>query len=110
MRRNLVRAAVAAAVLLAAAPAPASAHGERTSERGRLITAGALRASPTRADVSRELTGAGFDPAAARYGVDTYQLIYSTVDPRGRPTIASGLLAVPRTATRDLRTVSYAHG
>ncbi|MCA2212859.1 alpha/beta hydrolase family protein [Jidongwangia harbinensis] len=110
MRIPLLRVAIAAAVLLTAVAAPVAANGERTSARGRLLTAEPLRTLRTAADVSRALTAAGFDATATRYGVDTYRLTYSTVDPAGRAAVASGLLAVPRTTTRELPTVSYAHG
>jgi hypothetical protein len=36
--------------------------------------------------------------------------VYRTVDPQGRPTTASGLLVLPRSQVRRLRTVSFAHG
>jgi hypothetical protein len=42
--------------------------------------------------------------------VRTYRLVYRTVDATGRPTTASGLLALPINRDRRLRTVSFAHG
>ncbi|TDC56502.1 lipase [Actinomadura sp. KC345] len=51
-----------------------------------------------------------FDAASVRYGVDHYRLVYRTIDTRGRPTTASGLLVLPRNGDRWLRTVSYTHG
>jgi hypothetical protein len=45
-----------------------------------------------------------------RFGVDTYRLMYRTIDPQGRPTIASGLLVLPRNHAGRLRTVSFTHG
>ncbi|MEU8608720.1 lipase [Actinoplanes sp. NPDC048791] len=95
---------------LAAATLPATSASAHRSDRGQLITATPLRTLTTGADVADALTEAKFDPAPARYGVDTYQLIYRTVDPAGRPTVASGLLALPRNGARQLRTVSYTHG
>ena len=94
---------------LTATVVPAGAHSP-TDDRGELVTAIPLHTLTTRADVAKALTAAQFDPAPARYGVDTYQLFYRTIDPAGRPTIASGLLALPRGAGRQLRTVSYTHG
>ena len=65
----------------------------------------------TPAAIGTELTRAGFDAGAVRYPVRTYQLVYRTVDPRGRPATASGLLALPDgDGARQLRTVSFAHG
>jgi hypothetical protein len=108
----------AAAVMLSAQPvmAPATAdtldasrstsHGNR---RGALVDADHLR-TVTAADVAVELASGDWDPGAVRYGVDTYRLVYRTVDPRGRPTTASGLLVLPRGGPRQLRTVSFTHG
>ncbi|MFG2001112.1 hypothetical protein ACGFNU_18400 [Spirillospora sp. NPDC048911] len=56
------------------------------------------------------LASDGFDAKAVRHGVDTFRLIYRTVDTRNRPTTASGLLVLPRNDARRLRTVSYTHG
>jgi hypothetical protein len=95
---------------LAAATVPVTAGSAHPSDRGQVVAAVPLHTLATRADVAAALTAAKFDAAPARYGVDTYQLVYRTVDPQGRPTIASGLLALPRTDTRALRTVSYTHG
>jgi len=61
-------------------------------------------------DVAAELRSSGFDAGAVRYGVDAYRLTYRTVDPHGRPTTASGLLALPRGKDGRLRAVSFAHG
>jgi hypothetical protein len=78
--------------------------------RGELVTAQPLRVLSTRDDVVAELAGDQFKTEPVRYGVDTYQLVYRTVDAKGRPTIASGLLALPRNGVRELSTVSYTHG
>ncbi|WP_131741575.1 alpha/beta hydrolase family protein [Actinomadura roseirufa] len=56
------------------------------------------------------LAGEKFDTESVRYGVDTYRIVYTTVDTRQRATTASGLLVLPRNGTRRLRTVSYTHG
>jgi hypothetical protein len=95
---------------LASATVPAGPASAHPSDRGQIVAAVPLHTLATRADVAAALTAAQFDAGPARYGVDTYQLVYRTVDPRGRPTVASGLLALPRTGPRGLRTVSYAHG
>ncbi len=87
---------------LAAAPADSSV-------RGRLVSAEHLR-SMSAAEVRTWLASDGFDATAVRYGVDTYRLVYRTVDPRQRPTVASGLLVLPRNPARRLRIVSYTHG
>ncbi|QEV65130.1 lipase [Streptomyces spectabilis] len=61
-------------------------------------------------DSAAELTASGYDPGAARHGVDAYRLLYRTVDAQGRPTTASGLFTLPRGLHGRLPTVSFAHG
>jgi hypothetical protein len=109
-RMKKVLAGLAVLGLATATLPAASAASAHPSGRGELITATPLHTLPTRQKVTDALTAAKFDPASARYGVDTYQLIYRTIDAGGRPTVASGLLALPRVGTRHLRTVSYTHG
>ncbi|MWA00279.1 lipase [Actinomadura sp. LD22] len=62
------------------------------------------------AEVRAWLPTEGFDASSVRYGVDSYRLIYRTVDARGRATVASGLFVLPRNGERELPTVSYTHG
>lgn len=76
----------------------------------RLISATALHTYATRADVDSALTADGFDPATGRFGVRTYRLVYRTIDAEGRPTTASGLVALPINDQRQLSTVSFGHG
>jgi dienelactone hydrolase len=49
-------------------------------------------------------------PITAQNGVDTYKIIYETVDPFNAPINASGELAVPQNPSRSLPLVSYQHG
>jgi hypothetical protein len=85
-------------------------HGADRAHRGQLVEALPLRILSVR-NAAAELKDAGFDPSTLRYGVETYRLAYWTVDPHGRPTTASGLLALPRShAPRRLRTVYFGHG
>ncbi|MBD2898944.1 hypothetical protein amrb99_79210 [Actinomadura sp. RB99] len=87
---------------------PAATHGQAAA-RGQLISArylGTRSADEVRAWLATE----GFDASSVRYGVDSYRLIYRTVDARGRATVASGLFVLPRNGERKLRTVSYTHG
>ncbi|MGC9380655.1 alpha/beta hydrolase family protein [Streptomyces sp. MH13] len=91
-----------------AGSARAAAHGARgtvvSTEHLRTLSAG---------EVAAELAGdeeGAWDTGTVRYGVDTYRIVYRTVDPHGRPTTASGLLALPRNGERRLRTVSFTHG
>ncbi|HST84336.1 MAG TPA: hypothetical protein VLL08_21545 [Kineosporiaceae bacterium] len=113
--------AVATGLSLAATPAIAAIHPTATdrassdqadpeTNRGTLISVVLLR-KLSREQVVAELTAAGYDPAAANYGVTLYRLLYRTIDERGRATTASGLLVLPRNPARPaLTTVSYGHG
>lgn len=77
--------------------------------RGELVSAEHLR-TLSAAQAAAELASDRFDPGTVRHGVDTWRLVYRTIDPWGRPTIASGLLVLPRNQARRLRTVSFTHG
>ncbi|CAM5620472.1 alpha/beta fold hydrolase [Streptomyces badius] len=107
----LIGSAAGATGAVAAAPArPSVAHPQHQSGRGALLHAELLYTLKTREAVAAELTEAGFDGSQTRHGVDAYRLTYRTVDPQGRPTTASGLLALPRGKGGRLRAVSFAHG
>ncbi|WP_395961126.1 hypothetical protein [Actinomadura sp. 6N118] len=77
--------------------------------RGELVSAEYLRGM-TAQGTRTWLASDGFDAKAVRYGVDTFRLVFRTVDTRNRMTTASGLLVLPRNDSRKLRTVSYGHG
>ncbi|WP_222854112.1 lipase family protein [Fodinicola acaciae] len=84
-------------------PAVASQH-----VRGQLLDVTYLA---TYTDPASVLKNAGFqDPGTLRHGVVTYRIVYRTVDPSGRPTTASGLVALPLGKRGDLKVVSYTHG
>ncbi|GAA3209162.1 alpha/beta hydrolase family protein [Dactylosporangium siamense] len=84
------------------------ARGENDG-RGEVVAVQPLRGLD--ADAARDtLAEAQFGTGDVRFGVDTYQVLYRTIDARRRPTVASGLLALPRNGERQLRVVSYAHG
>ncbi|MFE7114848.1 lipase [Streptomyces sp. NPDC057654] len=92
--------------------AVASAPAAADAQRGALVSVQRLRTLTAR-QVTDELAGdraGAWDTGAVRYGLDTYRIVYRTVDPHGRPTTASGLLALPRSGERRLRTVSFTHG
>ncbi|HZF87853.1 hypothetical protein [Streptomyces sp.] len=68
-------------------------------------------------EVDARLTAAGITAAAAAtHGVLAYRVVYRTIDPEGRPTTASQLVAVPKdahhegTGSERLRVVSWLHG
>ncbi len=47
----------------------------------------------------------------AQYDVRSYKLVYNTVDTQGEPTVASGMIAVPISATCDIFPMAvYCHG
>lgn len=86
-----------------------TSHGVGRAHRGQVVGVLPLRILSVR-NAAAELKDAGFDPSTLRYGVDTYRLVYQTVDPHGQPTTASGLVALPRNSDRRLHTVSFEHG
>ncbi|WP_329239809.1 lipase family protein [Actinoallomurus sp. NBC_01490] len=82
----------------------------RTTGRGRLAAEPVRLRTLSKKEVSPALEQSGFGQDAVRYGVDLYRLRYRTVDAEGRPTVASGLMVLPRNGERRLRMVSFAHG
>ncbi|KDA41246.1 hypothetical protein BMG523Draft_03931 [Frankia sp. BMG5.23] len=95
----------------AAATGPTAAWHHTSSYRGDVVSVKRLRvlsAEYVRAVLAS--TGFDADPEVIRSGVRTYRVVYYTIDPRGRRTTASGLVALPRTEDRWLQVVSYAHG
>jgi hypothetical protein len=96
-----------------ASPRPAAAArlaAADSSDRGALVSVTPLRTLPGPAAVRAELAADGFDPTSARYGVRSYRLVYRTVDAKGRPITASGLMALPIGGSRRLPVVSFTHG
>lgn len=78
--------------------------------RGQLVGSHKLINLAKTEKVAKALKANEFDAGAVRFGVDGYQLVYRTVDPRGRPIVATGLLVLPRSGEHELRTVSFTHG
>jgi hypothetical protein len=99
---SIAGALIASSLAVAASPA--------TAATGQLVSATRLHTYATRSDVDAALTADKFDPGTDRYGVRTYQLVYRTTDATGRPTTASGLVALPINDRRELPTVSFGHG
>jgi hypothetical protein len=95
-----------ASVLLALALAAAPTHA--SASRGALLSSHRISRLST-ADAKHLLHALTLPGAHVRYSVDAYRLRYATFGVDGRPTSATGLVALPRTARR-LPTVSYAHG
>jgi hypothetical protein len=90
------------------APASSASSGSEQS-RGSVLWA-EDRGDLTVKQTVELLEHAKFGVADVRNGVSLYRVAYSTVDPDGHPTTASGLLVLPRTNTHTLRAVSFAHG
>src|SRR5262245_28637495 len=89
--------------------APSAIEARPSCERGDVVSASRVRML-TAAQAADELTSSGFDASEVRYGVDTYQVVYRTIDPQGQPTTASGLVALPHGGPVALQAVSYTHG
>lgn len=77
-------------------------------QRGRLIES-TLLGSMTAEQLRQWLLFGGIE-FAPQYGVETWRLVYETVDPLGNPTIASGALVVPVAVPGPLPFASYQHG
>jgi hypothetical protein len=110
--------AATAAVLLTAASAGMANAADSASGlgghgwhhgRGRLLSVTKIAALSS-ADVQAAVVPFFGDTKRVRYAVTDYRITYSTVDPQGRPTTASGLVVLPSGAGDRLTVVSYAHG
>jgi hypothetical protein len=62
--------------------ASANSSASRVDRRGELVSAEHLR-TLTAAQAAAELASDRFDPGTVRYGVDTWRLVYRTIDPPG---------------------------
>ncbi|MEV6426224.1 hypothetical protein [Nocardia sp. NPDC051463] len=85
------------------ADSPAISTPAAQTTRGEIVSETPV-AQMSAADTSTYLN------SSVRNGVDAYRVVYRTIDTSGRPTTASGLVVLPRTDSRRLRVVSYAHG
>lgn len=78
--------------------------------RGTLLSVTPL-GRQSRAEVITQAKKQGLETGTARHGVAAYRLTYRTITPDGRPTTASGLLAVPTgSGSRPLPPVVHTHG
>lgn len=88
-----------------ASPAAQTSRGVPVSvEHLRTLTAGQVRT-----ELAGDESGP-WDTGMVHDGIDTYRIVYRTVDAAGAATTASGLLALPRNGKRSLRAVSFTHG
>lgn len=98
---------VAAATIVVAIPAAAAtAHA---ADRGDVLNAHRI-ARLSRAETAKQVKALTLPATRVRHGVDAFRLTFATIGVDGVPTTASGLVVLPRTPARRLRTVSYAHG
>jgi Secretory lipase len=116
-RRNPVTVAIvvtlavwlAAATVMLVSAARAAASTGAGGSRGALVGATRLaRLSP--ATIRRRLSADRIGTRQAQDPVVAYRILYRTVTPSGRPTLASGLIVVPQARTRYLHVIDYEHG
>jgi hypothetical protein len=82
-----------------------------TAARGRgALLAVTPVADLDRAEVARFLASNGIDTATVTHGLRAYRLTYRTVTPRGAPTTATGLFALPKGGAHRLDVVADTHG
>jgi pimeloyl-ACP methyl ester carboxylesterase len=103
--KKIMAAVLICGMLLAATPVASAT----APQRGALISVVPVQ-TLSKKDVIRPGTFAPFDPRQAEYGVSAYRITYRTVDVHGKPTTASGLVALPDNSRRELRAVAYEHG
>ncbi|GAA1948002.1 alpha/beta hydrolase family protein [Kitasatospora viridis] len=114
-RRTTHRLAATAALLCLSAvagtaTATAADLGAGRAGRGTVVSVTPL-ASLDAQQATAYVQGIGFATPAERGGVELERVVYRTVTPEGRPTTASGLVALPRDpGPRPLATVEYTHG
>ncbi|MFE9425950.1 alpha/beta hydrolase family protein [Kitasatospora sp. NPDC006697] len=114
-RRTALRLSAAAAVLCltagaGTATAAAADLGAGQARRGAVVSVTPLALLDAR-QATAGVRDAGFVTPPERGGVELERVVYRTVTPEGRPTTASGLVALPRDpGPRALTTVEYAHG
>lgn len=93
-------------VVAAAVPATASAG---VPKRGELLDVVPVSTMDTNQLVTY-LGDYNLDSSRVRFGVDAKRIVYRTIDPRGKPTTASALIALPRNNDRSPRQVTWLHG
>ncbi|MFJ9522476.1 alpha/beta hydrolase [Kitasatospora sp. NPDC101801] len=112
LRRGAAAMVLTAVLGVTAAPVAVAAPGTVTQSvaaRGTLVAVAPLDVL-SRSQVVEALTADGIDTGTVRHGVSAYRLTYATVDPKGRPTTATGLLVLPRGGPSRLDLVSDTHG
>ncbi|MGW6934051.1 lipase family protein [Lentzea sp. NPDC054927] len=102
---RLTAAVLCAAVAASLVPATASAH----STRGELLDVVPVSTMDTTQLVTY-LGDYDLDASRVRFDVDAKRITYRTIDPTGRPTTASALIASPRNNDRSPRQATWLHG
>ncbi|MEU6716831.1 hypothetical protein ABZ897_35665 [Nonomuraea sp. NPDC046802] len=112
-KRLLAAACTGLFLATATAPAALAASGAPTTvtidDRGSIVSADLL-ASLSGAQVAASLGAAKFPVPAKPQGADLYAVVYRTIGVDGRPTTASGVVALPHRSRKNLWTVTYEHG
>ncbi|TDC21210.1 alpha/beta fold hydrolase [Kribbella albertanoniae] len=90
----------------ASVPVAATAH---SSWRGSVVSVEPIE-HLTSGELTQYLQSTGMKTEPAKYGADAYRVVYRTITPEGRPTTASGLVALPRRTERSLSLVTFLHG
>ncbi|WP_211293990.1 lipase family protein [Lentzea kentuckyensis] len=102
---RLTAAVLCGVVVAASVPATASAH----TTRGELLDVVPVSTM----DTSQLVTYLGdhsLDASRVRFAVDAKRITYRTIDPFGKPTTASALIALPRNGSRTPRQAAWLHG
>lgn len=102
---RLTAAVLCGALAVASLPAIASAH----PARGELLDVVPVSTMDT-AQLVTYLGDHDLDASRVRFAVDAKRITYRTIDPTGKPTTASALIALPRNTSRSPRQVTWLHG
>jgi len=114
---RLAASAAAVALALSAGAARAETAGRNMPAqpscvcRGQVISVDPVASfSAAKLAAGLKSIGLGSWSPLVHYGVDGYRVTYRTIAVTGSPTIASGLIVLPRRSARTLRTVEFDHG
>ncbi|HTE18503.1 MAG TPA: lipase family protein, partial [Armatimonadota bacterium] len=114
-RRSLLAALALNILTISGIPSPMHAavalvRPAAARQRGRVVRSRVV-AQFSRAQIDAALTSAGLAQLTpVRNGVRAYAVEYRTLDPHGRPAVASGLVAVPQGTRSPLPLLAYHHG
>jgi acetyl esterase/lipase len=85
----------------------------KSTERGTIIGVPVLIGTYSTSQISKLLVnidGSYTKNLHYNYDVDLYKIDYNTIDPEGSPTLASGLVVVPKDLSKSFPLLSYQHG